>query len=217
MSWLERLVDELVAEHHAVAAILYGSRARGAEHAASDVDLLLIVDDTTRTRDARRVMGPAGSIDLDGWLKPRDLSASEHMHLRGARVLHDPEGVAARLLADIDALHARGREPVAPDVRAALRVWADRMLARIAARDDPDPLVRATARWRQAEGIVELLADAYALRGWWYPGPGPALRELMTRAPELGQAFLAALEPDAAHATFVDLGERVFPNHGRTE
>lgn len=187
-----------------MAVILYGSRAAGRERPESDVDLLLLAEAPERTRDTRRVVTDVGAVDVDGWIYGLTLDADADpglMRLRGGRALYDPEGHAARLLAHVEAIWARGPKPVPDDERVALRVWGQRMLARIAGRDSADVAVAATARWRQAELVVELLADIYLLRGWWYPGPDPALRELATRAPELHRAYVAALAPDASLTT----------------
>ncbi len=211
MDWLERLGEQLAREHEAFAVVLYGSHARGNARAESDIDVMILVPagrEGQASRDARRVQAPDGrTLDLDGWLRPCDPADSVAsfdgranpglMCLRGGRALFDSTACVPTILAALERTWDEGPAPVGADEREAIRVWGDRMLRRIL---EPRPGREVAAAWRRAELLTELLPDAYRLRGWWYPGPDPALAELGQRAPDLHQAFVAALRPDATAA-----------------
>lgn len=98
--------------------------------------------------------------------------------------------MVAPILASVDAVHAEGPKPFPPDELAALRVWGERMLRRVANRAGE---YAAVAAYRRAELAVQLLPDLFRAHGWWYYGPEPGLRELATRAPELHAAYVAVL------------------------
>lgn len=210
VTWLERIGESLARDHGAFAVLLYGSYARGNPRPESDLDVMILVPSTRegpppRSRDARRIDGPDGrAIDLDGWIRscdPADPAASFDgranpglMCLRGGRALFDPTGCVPVILEELERTHAQGPVPVSEDEREAIRRWGRRMLRRIL---EPRSGREIAAAWRRAELLAVLLPDAYRLRGWWYPGPEPALAELEVRAPELARAFTAALRPDA--------------------
>ena len=216
--WLDALGAELANEHGAFAVLLYGSHARGNARPESDIDVMFLVPPDSgaaarRSRDARRVAGPDGTHrDLDGWLRdcdPADPASSFDarrdpglLRLRGARALFDPTGCVPAILGAVERVYGEGTEPVGEDEREAMRVWGQRMLRRIL---EPRPGRENAAAWRRAELVTVLLPDAYRLRGWWYPGPEPALAELEQREPALAHAFAAALRPDASAAELVAL------------
>lgn len=50
---IPQLVSLIVAHHHPLAVLLFGSRARGDHHHDSDVDLLVVMPPETDTRTAR--------------------------------------------------------------------------------------------------------------------------------------------------------------------
>ncbi len=51
---LQSMTDTIVAEVDPDEVILFGSRAKGTEHAGSDVDLLVVMPDSEETRRFRR-------------------------------------------------------------------------------------------------------------------------------------------------------------------
>lgn len=148
MDWIEALGDTLARDHGAVAVILYGSRARGAERPESDVDLLLLVPDDAppaATRDARRVVSPDGvEVDVDACRSGARAASSRSAEFARARGIRgsvirqrdalvlvardEPEAALAPVgLGLLDALGA-ARHEVPPEVA--------RPVERLAADDD---------------------------------------------------------------------------------
>ena len=170
--------------------LLYGSFARGDATPESDIDVAGFADVPATRRDARRIEG----LFLDAFVYPTECATAppgdELRKLRGAQVLLDERGLAGPLLAALDALEDAPPLPLEDDARRTLRVWAHKMLARIA-RDDLE------AHYRRHWLLMQLLEDHFALEGRWYPGPKRALAALAAHQPALHAAFAAALHPAA--------------------
>lgn len=195
------LVAELVRAWGAHTVLLYGSRARGDDTPESDVDVAAFADVDAPSRDARLWQG----LYLDAFVLPTveaTRAEPEQLKLLGARVLLDARGLAGPLLARLEALDAAGPPALAPDDANTRRVWARKMLARIA-RDDLE------ARYRRAWLHYQLLEDHFALERRWYRGPKRAFVELAARDPALHAAFVAALAPGATQRELAALVERV--------
>lgn len=107
------------------------------------------------------------------------------LKLVGGRVLLDERGLAAPMLARLEALDRQGPPPLREDDAQMRRVWARKMQARIR-RDDIE------ARYRYHWLLFQLLEDYFALRGAWYRGPKVALAGLQRDEPA---AFERALAP----------------------
>jgi hypothetical protein len=187
---LVALIADLRRGHGAHTVILYGSRARGDATADSDVDVAAFADVPRTLRDAR----PWHGTYLDGFVYPTAVASAaeaELLKLRGGEVLLDERGLAGPLLAALDALDRAGPPPLAEDEVRMRRVWAHKMLARLARGD-------VEAHYRRHWLLFQLLEDHAALQGAWYRGPKQALAELRLHAPLTHAAFAAALAPDAA-------------------
>ena len=202
MELAHALVDELRRTAPVHTVILYGSRARGDATPDSDLDVAAFADVATTTRDARRWRG----LYLDGFVYPTAVATAapdaELLKLRGGTVLLDERGLAGPLMAALDALHGAGPPPITDDDRQMRRVWAHKMLARIA-RDDIE------AHYRRHWLLYQLLEDHFAYAGAWYLGPKRALAALAIDAPALHAAFAAALAPGADLPTIAALVAQV--------
>lgn len=197
------LVEELVGAHGVHTVLLYGSRARGDATPESDVDVAGFADVPELVRDARMWHG----LVLDAFIQPTataEATEIDQLKLVGARVLLDERGLAGPLLARLEALDAAGPAPLAAHEANMRRVWARKMLGRIARGD-------LEANYRRAWLLYQVLEDHFALAGRWYRGPKRAFAELAKESPKLHAAFERALAPGAPHAALVELVELAVP------
>jgi predicted nucleotidyltransferase len=183
--------DDVVAEmrraHGAHAVILYGSHARGDATAESDVDVAAFADVSRVMRDAR----PWRGTYLDGFVYPTATEPDpDLLKLVGGKILLDERGTARALLDRLGELERRGPSPLADDEARMRRVWAEKTLARIH-RGDPE------AHYRCHQLLVNLLEDYFALRGAWFRGAKVALAELAQSSPDVFDAFVRAMAPEA--------------------
>jgi uncharacterized protein len=189
---LERFVTILEREHGCHTIILYGSRALGLHSPSSDYDLLGIRSDGEDTRDARFVDG----VFLDAFIRTeKTIVAGAHafLHVRGGIALRDPQGMGARLLADVAAaLEAPPLEVPSAEI-AMRRAWCTKMLGRIrnAAPDDIE------AHYRRHWLLMDLLELYFVLRRRHYLGPKESFRWLAENDVMAHRAFAEALVPGA--------------------
>lgn len=187
---LRALVEGLRQTHGAHTALLYGSLADGSAGPESDIDLALFAPIAQVRRDARWHQGRA----LDVFVHPETVLAepsAEQLYLRGAQVLAQRGDEATRFLAQLEALHAKGPQPLAPDEAQALRVWVAKMLQRLRRGD-------AEGDYRRHWLLMMALEDYFALRTLWYPGPKKALAWMAREAPDHHVLCAAALRPGAS-------------------
>ena len=192
-SELHSLVEALREAHGAHTALLYGSLADGSAGPESDIDLALFAPIAQVRRDARWHRGQA----LDVFVHPETALAqptTEQLYLRGAQVLAQRGDEATRFLAQLEALHAKGPQPLAPDEAQALRVWVAKMLQRLRRGD-------AEGDYRRHWLLMMALEDYFALRTLWYPGPKKALAWMAREAPDHHALCAAALRPGASDET----------------
>jgi hypothetical protein len=187
------LIDEaaqaLRRVHGCHTVILYGSYARGDWNDESDLDIAGFAP----RHDGYRIAGPWRGGYLDAFIYPeRKLDEGEPtdlMHLRVGSVLVDDLGRGRELLERLQTLHPEtGKLP--PGDATVRRRWAWKMLHR-AARGD------AEGNFRRIWLLFALLEDALMLQGVPYEGPKEALSWLSRHAPDMREAFDAALKPGA--------------------
>jgi hypothetical protein len=189
---IEHVAVVLRERHGCHTAMLYGSYARGDATPESDLDVAGFAPVAKSTR----IAGPWRGTWLDAFIHPDRMLTEpgpEMLSLRGGVVLFERDGAGAALLERLDALYARGPEPLAADEIAALRQWAWKMLERAARAD-------AEGNFRRAWLLTALLEDYFRMRGLWYPGPKQALAYLRIHEPALSSLFEAALVPGATLA-----------------
>lgn len=187
---LALLVDEICTKHDCHTVILYGSRARGEENAASDYDVAGIRDTGDAVRDAR----PWQGAYLDAFIYPlaRIVEPDRSLlHMRRGIVLREKGAVGRRFLARLQDLYALGPELMAADEAEARYQWLYKTLERARVDD-------ANGNYRRAWLLVGALEDFFSLRGEWYGGPKEGLRTLQQHHPELYAAYEKALLPGAS-------------------
>lgn len=187
----QALVADLQARHGARTIIVYGSRARGMGRPDSDLDVLALCERTGEVRDTRLFRG----VWLDAFIGDEAAFriTPEYLRLEGGCVLTEsPPGRGAEILAEVDALIARGPQQ-APEDRAADRDWLWRMLPRVAVGG-------TLGDARRAQLQDQLLPMYFGLRGRWFRGLPAALATLAAEAPA-DLAVLARALADGATAS----------------
>jgi hypothetical protein len=187
---LAQICEELVSVHQVHTILLYGSRADGSAGDDSDYDIAAFGPVAEAFRIARQV----GAAYLDVWVYPEACLAEateESLRLRGSRIVMQRARDGEAHLAKVDALFRRGPTPLSANEKEARRVWAHKMLARIA-RGDPE------GNYRRVWLLQALLEDYFHRRGLWFEGPKKSLRWLEQSDPPAYLAFCVALEPAAS-------------------
>jgi uncharacterized protein len=192
------LVAHLADRHGCTTVLLYGSTARGEDGPESDLDVLGFRDADGHENDTSGFQGRL----LDAWIKPvADLRSAVEggpeareafLHVVGGIPLADPEGLLARLLAQV-ADEAAHPVPIDPNKREFLSSWCRKMVQR-ARKGDPEGDFRL--HWLLTDG----LSIAFQFMERRYPGPKAALRILSVEDPELHARFVEALRPGASLA-----------------
>lgn len=143
--------------------LLFGSRARGEEHARSDWDLVALSPEPVPGGLRQRVTG----VDLDVDVQtPAMLQDPPHkwFYLAPARVLAEQDGLLAAFLAKVAARVLEPPDPMpGPEVRR-WQVWFQRMNERIAMNLAEDPVLAAC---QVAWVLTELPGVYHGLRRRW--------------------------------------------------
>jgi hypothetical protein len=190
VDWSALLAD--LDRHGCHTWILYGSLARGDAHLTSDIDLFGIRDGGEPDHDTRMWNGrfldvfiyPAASFETVG---------EDWLQLRGGRVLREKDGLAARILSQVEMVYQAGPQPFAQHERQVLITWLHKMAERIGGRG-PDDI---EAHYRRAWLLTQILEDYFRLRDRWYRGPRESLLWLKAEEPAVYALFAEALAPGA--------------------
>ncbi len=199
--FLQTIVDSLREAHGCHTVFLYGSRARGEENPASDYDLLAFRDEGPRISDCRQIDGRY----LDAHIYPASEVAGHEKDFRQlykGLVLLDKDDLGARLLASIDALMARGPEPVAADQLQLRRVWYEKTIKRIERGD-------AEGQYRRAMLLMNATDDYFDFRKRWVMGPRLSFQWLRENDPIAFTLFEQALAPTSTLAELAALVAKV--------
>lgn len=189
-SILQNVCAALVRDTRAHAILLYGSRAAGTANEFSDYDVAAFADVPVTTRDTRIVDGRF----LDVFVHPETVlraASKEHLTLRGSKILLQRGTEAADFLANLDAIFARGPDPLPADEIDARRTWARKMSLRMRRGD-------IEGDFRRVWLLTALLEDYFVIRGMWYQGPKKSFEWLRTSDPPTYQAFEESLKPGAS-------------------
>jgi hypothetical protein len=202
-STVERISRDVMAAHGCHTVVLYGSWARGQATESSDLDLLCVRREGPNVRDARIL----GGIYLDAFIySEASIATPEPALLRvlGGRVLCEEGGCGTGLLARLRALHDRGPEPLAEDVRRAILLWSSKMLERFRGQRGLEP------SYRRMQLFTQSLEDYFALRGMWFPGPKVAFEWLRQHDVPLLEQFERSAQHAANDADFAELVRAVY-------
>jgi predicted nucleotidyltransferase len=184
---LAEALRELTKTHGCHTVILYGSRARGDFTETSDYDIVGFRADGPAIRDARLFHGKY----LDAFIYPEADAAqasSSFLHFRGGRVLVEKDGFGQKLLAKIEEVFARGPDPLPEHEAQMIRIWVEKMLARMAVGD-------AEGNYRRLWLQFDLLNMYFQLRNQWYLGPKASFQWLAQNNPAVFALFEQAIRP----------------------
>lgn len=154
--FLQTAVREFASKYKCHTVLLYGSRARGDATRQSDYDLMGVRKSGPKLRVAEK----RGPHYLDGFVfAEKDLQklGEQHLYMKEARVLVDPSGYGSKLLRKLGALAKQPPKRLAADEANTRRVWAHKMLERIALGD-------IEANYRRSWLHETLLIDYFELR-----------------------------------------------------
>lgn len=160
--FLQVLVEELIREHQCHSVILYGSRARGDATIHSDYDLMGVRKGGTTYRSAEKRDGKY----LDIFVYPeKDLKqvGEHHLHLLGAKVLHEEKSFGSDFLKKVKAVSKKKHVPLPADEIQTRRVWLHKMFERITQGD-------IEGNYRRSWLHEALLYDYFAIRKKRYWG-----------------------------------------------
>lgn len=172
------LLDELVGPASAV--LLYGSRARGQQHADSDYDLLVVAESAS---EGIRLIYEGLDLDIEVcstavYAEPLE---GRLYHDCGV-VLRDSSGALEEWLERLRLRRSQGPTPLSAAYRLRMAGWLDRMLRRGRAAGACGALRRAALASSLPEAALECL-------GRWPGSPLQNLEVLRVEWPELHQVF----------------------------
>jgi hypothetical protein len=170
-----------------VGIIIYGSRAKGIESEASDLDVLVTIAEGKSTG----IWDDSAAVPLDIYVEPQhtvlDSPRANWSHLAGGQLLFDKSGKLAPFLSELHELLSESPPSISPEERGRLQVWSRRMLRRIklAHEQYDQPL----AQFYAAQVITQLIPLYFQLRGMWFRSPKEAFAYLRQNEPQLSHAM----------------------------
>ena len=206
-----RAIVEYLRETYAPEAIVvYGSFADGSNGPDSDFDALVITPCEAPWHDT----SDFGDTRLDVFIYPPEAFAGDFdpepfLQVFVGRIALDAHGTALALVDRVNRHLAALPRKSEPELRDAV-AWCQKMLAR-AHRGDAEGHFRR--HWLLTESL-EIYMD---LRGWRYPGPKKALRQMSQGDHESHALYARALADGTveALARWVERLEALLPGQGR--
>jgi predicted nucleotidyltransferase len=177
-----------------VSVLLVGSGARRAVTAHSDVDLIVLVKGEADGHEIVRVADRMADIRYRGHKEmAEDLAYSPHLPslLRKARILHDHDGVGAKLIERASHRFRQGPPPASMNEQIRLKAECFHWLGK--AQDLADK--PATAQYLLMIFFDDFVNAFFRLRGLWLTAPVDIPRFITSRDATLGELagrFLSA-------------------------
>lgn len=166
---LAKIVDSLKEKFECHTIILYGSRARGDENAASDYDIIAIRDQGTMERDCRKFEG--AFLDIFIYSVDEIKEPSDFLRIKDGVVICEKDRMGTALLEKVRNYYEAGPTPKPDWEKQLIVVWGQKMLER-ANLGDIEGHFRA--HWL----MHDLLESYFQLRDLWYLGPKEAFQWL---------------------------------------
>lgn len=131
---LEVAVNELISKHGCHTILLYGSRARGDWTEISDYDLMGVRAKGGKLRLAKRLKGKYLDVFI---FNGKDLKTAgeHHLYMKGAQVLVEKNDFGKKFLKKLAVVARKKFKPSPKDEIDTRRIWAHKMLERIAVGD----------------------------------------------------------------------------------
>lgn len=169
-----------------VSVLLVGSGARRAVTAHSDVDLVVLVKGEADSHEIVRVSNRMADIRYWGHKETEDeLAYSPRLPslLRKARILHDHDGIAAKLIERANQRFRQGPPPATMNEQIRLKAQCFHWLGK--AQDVADK--PATAHYLLTIFFEDLVHAFFRLRGLWVTAPADILRFITSRDATIGE------------------------------
>ncbi len=166
---LVKIVNQLKEKYDCHTIILYGSRARGDETAASDYDIIAIRDKGEMERDCRKFEG----VFLDVFIYSLEeiKQPSDFLRIKDGIVICEKNKIGSELLEKVRDCYKKGPIPKSAWEKQVIAVWGQKMLERANIGDVEGDF---RAHWL----IYDLLEEYFQLRDLWYLGPKEAFQWL---------------------------------------
>lgn len=160
--FLQNAVNELLTKYKCHTVILYGSRARGDATEKSDYDLMGVKKSGKKFRLAEKRNGSYLDLFI---FSEKELAkvGEEHLYMKEGKVLFEYDNFGSQFLRKLKVVAKKPLRPLPSDEIKARRVWAHKMLERIAVGD-------IEANYRRSWLHEALLPDYFTLRKKRYSG-----------------------------------------------
>jgi len=199
--FLEKAVNELLKKYKCHTVLLYGSRARGDATEKSDYDLMGIRQSGKKIRLAEKREGKY----LDIFIFPESelkKVGEEHLYMKKSRLLFQQGTFGSKFIRQLQKAEKKRFRPLPIDELQTRRVWAHKMLERIAVGD-------IEANYRRSWLHQALLSDYFALRKKRYGGSKESFALLKKNDPLTYRLFDKVLKKPEDLVLLKKLVERV--------
>lgn len=177
---LVKIVDNLKEKYNCHTIILYGSRARGDETAASDYDIIAIRDKGEMERDCRKFEGVF--LDIFIYSLEEINKLSDFLRIKDGIVICEKDRIGGDLLEKVKDCYKKGPSPKPAWEKQVMVAWGQKMLERANIGDIEGNF---RAHWL----IYDLLEAYFQLRDLWYLGPKEAFQWLKKNDIEIYALF----------------------------
>jgi len=188
MEIIEKFVGNLKNNPSVKSVILFGSYARGNQSPDSDIDLIVVCDETKRGVEkfesyTFEIVYVKEEDAIDFYKKNKDNAVRTWAV---AKVLYDKDGSAERLRHFVEKIKKEGKVAFSENVLEHLRFDAEDTFRAIQKASETD---KTSAMYLLEGRVVNLANVFFDARGLWKPAPKQLLRVLRESNSELGKLY----------------------------